>query len=100
MELKFVLESLLFSAQKPLSARELKDVLAKAAQHAGGDEAVKAFVVLESGEVLTAREIEDFCRQRLAPFKIPSVIEFVEALPMTSLGKIEKRVLREQPDTA
>jgi segregation and condensation protein B len=43
MELKFVLESLLFSAQKPLSARELRELLSEAAEHAEGDEAVKGF---------------------------------------------------------
>jgi chromosome segregation and condensation protein ScpB len=53
MELKFVLESLLFSAQKPLSARELKDILAEAAQHAEGDEAVKAFKKVRE-ELVTA----------------------------------------------
>ncbi len=42
MELKLILESLLFSAQKPLSSKELRDVLAAAAEHAEGDESVTA----------------------------------------------------------
>ncbi len=53
MELKFVLESLLFSAQKPLSARELREILAQAAEHAEGDEAVKAFKKVRE-ELVTA----------------------------------------------
>ena len=53
MELKFVLESLLFSAQKPLSARELREALAAAAEHAEGDEAVKAFKKVRE-ELVTA----------------------------------------------
>lgn len=53
MELKFVLESLLFSAQKPLNARELRDVLAAAAEHAAGDETVKAFKKVRE-EMITA----------------------------------------------
>jgi segregation and condensation protein B len=53
MELKFVLESLLFSAQKPLSARELREILAEAAAHAEGDEAVKAFKKVRE-ELVTA----------------------------------------------
>jgi segregation and condensation protein B len=53
MELKFILESLLFSAQKPLSARELKDVLTEAAGHAEGDESVKAFKKVRE-ELVTA----------------------------------------------
>jgi segregation and condensation protein B len=43
MELKFILESLLFSAQKPLSLKELKDALASAPEHAPGDETVRGF---------------------------------------------------------
>lgn len=42
MELKFILESVLFSAQKPLSTKELRDVLAGAVEHADGDETVRA----------------------------------------------------------
>ncbi len=53
MELKFVLESLLFSAQKPLNARELREALAAAAEHAEGDEAVKAFKKVRE-ELVTA----------------------------------------------
>jgi segregation and condensation protein B len=53
MELKFILESLLFSAQKPLSARELRDLLAAAAEHAEGDEAVKSFKKVKE-ELVTA----------------------------------------------
>jgi segregation and condensation protein B len=53
MELKFVLESLLFSAQKPLNARELREVLAGATEHAPGDESVKAFKKVRE-ELVTA----------------------------------------------
>jgi segregation and condensation protein B len=61
MELKFVLESLLFSAQKPLSARELKDVLAEAAEHAEGDESVKAFKKVR--EELVTAVLEELSRE-------------------------------------
>ncbi len=61
MELKYVLESLLFSAQKPLSARELKDILSEAAEHAEGDEAVKAFKKVR--EELVTAVLEELARE-------------------------------------
>src|SRR5258706_7254513 len=56
MELKFILESLLFSAQKPLSSRELRELLAEAAAHAEGDEAVKAFKKVREDDLSAALE--------------------------------------------
>jgi len=56
MELKFILESLLFSAQKPLSVKELRDVLADATEHAEGNEAVAAFKKTKEGELTAALE--------------------------------------------
>ncbi|HVB96291.1 MAG TPA: acyl--CoA ligase family protein [Chloroflexota bacterium] len=58
-------------------------------------EVPKAFVTLKAGQVVTAEEIIDFCRARLAHFKSPKAIEFGE-LPKTSTGKIQKYVLRER----
>jgi len=56
MELKFILESLLFSAQKPLSARELREALAAAVEHAEGDETVKAFKKVREDAITAALE--------------------------------------------
>ena len=56
MELKSILESLLFSAQKPLSTKELRDVLATAAANAEGDETVKAFKRVKDDDVVAALE--------------------------------------------
>src|SRR5437899_373935 len=55
MELKFILESILFSAQKPLSAKELKDVLTSAAEQEGEHEA-KAFKKAKESEITAALE--------------------------------------------
>jgi len=58
---------------------------------------VRAIVRLKKGEKATEQEIIDFCRPRLAGFKRPTSIVFVEEeLPKTSTGKILRRVLREQ----
>ncbi|MEA3560856.1 MAG: AMP-binding protein [Candidatus Omnitrophota bacterium] len=56
-------------------------------------EAVKAVIVLKPGEEATVSEIRSFCRERLTHFKVPQMIEFVEALPKTRSGKIQKKLL-------
>ncbi len=56
----------------------------------------RAVVVLKKGEVATAEEIIEYCHSRLASFKRPRSIVFVDILPRNQLGKIIKRILREQ----
>jgi acyl-CoA synthetase (AMP-forming)/AMP-acid ligase II len=46
---------------------------------------------------VTAEEIVGWCRDRLSPFKVPSFVSFVDALPRTSVGKIRKAELRTHP---
>ncbi len=62
--------------------------------HSG--EAVKAFVQLVPGETATEEEIVLFCRQRLAGYKTPRSVEFRESLPTSVVGKVLRRVLREE----
>jgi acyl-CoA synthetase (AMP-forming)/AMP-acid ligase II len=57
-------------------------------------ERVHAAVVLADGESATADELRDFCRDRLANYKIPRSVEFIDALPVSGAGKILKRELR------
>jgi segregation and condensation protein B len=56
MELKLILEALLFSAQKPLSLKEIRDVLAAAVAHAEGDETVRALKKTKETELVLALE--------------------------------------------
>jgi segregation and condensation protein B len=56
MELKFILESLLFSAQKPLNLKELRDVLAAAAELDGADATVKSLKKVKDNDLTTALE--------------------------------------------
>jgi segregation and condensation protein B len=56
MELKFILESLLFSAQKPLSVKELREVLAAAAEAEGADATAKSLAKIKEGELTAALE--------------------------------------------
>jgi fatty-acyl-CoA synthase len=56
----------------------------------------KAYIVLRPGMQATTEEIIAFCRERLAHFKCPKVVEFLTELPKTSTGKIQKFRLRER----
>ena len=58
-------------------------------------EAVKAFVVLKPGITATSDEIIEYLKQNLAKFKVPSELEFVSALPKSSVGKVLRRELRD-----
>ncbi|MEO8910153.1 MAG: AMP-binding protein [Gemmatimonadaceae bacterium] len=59
-------------------------------------ETVKAWIVLRPGQSLTGAEMKLFCRERLAPYKVPAKYEFVTELPKTQIGKVLRRVLRQQ----
>jgi fatty-acyl-CoA synthase len=58
-------------------------------------EVVCAWIVLRPGAELTDEEVRDFCRDKIARFKIPQLVRFVEAFPMTVTGKIQKFKMRE-----
>lgn len=58
------------------------------------DEAIQLYVVRHAGATLTADELLAHCREHLARFKVPDVVEFVDELPRTSVGKIQKHLLR------
>jgi acyl-CoA synthetase (AMP-forming)/AMP-acid ligase II len=57
-------------------------------------EAVKAFVALEEGAQLTAKEIQNYCQSKLENFKVPKVVEFMAELPKTDTGKVKKTGLQ------
>ena len=59
------------------------------------DESIVAVVVVKSGEVAEASDLLKFCTARLASFRVPQQIVFKETLPKTSVGKIQKHLIRE-----
>lgn len=59
-------------------------------------EAVKAWVVVKPGETITVEELRAYCKEHLAPYKVPSHIEFRNELPKTTVGKILRRELVRQ----
>jgi long-chain acyl-CoA synthetase len=58
-------------------------------------EVVKAWVVLRAGQSATEADLRAYCRQKLAPYKVPAAIEFRAELPKTMVGKVLRRALRE-----
>ncbi len=58
-------------------------------------EQVMAAVILKKGVAMTEDEIRDYCRGKIANYKIPKYVKFVEGYPMTASGKIQKFKLRE-----
>ncbi|MBM4466760.1 MAG: long-chain fatty acid--CoA ligase [Chloroflexi bacterium] len=61
-------------------------------------ERVKAYIVLKEGETATEEEIIEFCRENMAPYKVPRFVEFRTDLPKTMVGKILRRVLLEEEE--
>jgi long-chain acyl-CoA synthetase len=59
-------------------------------------ETVKAILVLKEGKTVSEEDILDYCRKNLAAYKVPRMIEFRQELPKTNVGKILRRVLREE----
>ncbi len=59
-------------------------------------ERVKAYVVLKEGQTASEEEILEFCRENMAPYKVPSFVETRDELPKTMVGKILRRVLLEE----
>ncbi len=59
-------------------------------------ETVKAFVVLKEGAAATEEEILAFCKERLAAYKRPRMVEFLPELPKSTVGKVLRRVLADR----
>ncbi len=59
-------------------------------------ETVKVYIILKEGQTATSEEIRAFCKERLAKYKVPRLVEFRSELPKTMVGKILRRILREE----
>jgi long-chain acyl-CoA synthetase len=59
-------------------------------------ENIKVFVVLRQGESVTQEELIEFCKTKLAAYKLPSEIEFRDELPKSNVGKILRKELRKE----
>jgi len=59
-------------------------------------ETVKAWIVLKPDQTASPEEIQQFCKNEIAPFKVPALIEFRSELPKTTVGKVLRRELVRQ----
>jgi long-chain acyl-CoA synthetase len=59
-------------------------------------EVPKAWVILKAGQTVAEDELRAYCRERLAPYKVPAQVEFRKELPKTMVGKVLRRVLVEE----
>jgi long-chain acyl-CoA synthetase len=59
-------------------------------------ETIKVWIVVKPGETLTEQEVIDFCKDKLAKFKVPRAVEFRPELPKTMVGKVLRRYLVEE----
>ena len=59
-------------------------------------EAVCAWIVLKPGQQASADDIREFCRDQIAHYKVPRYVRFVDEMPMTITGKVQKFVMRER----
>jgi len=59
-------------------------------------ETVKVYIVLKEGQSATEEEIIDFCKKKMAKYKVPTLVEFRKELPKTLVGKVLRRALREE----
>ena len=58
-------------------------------------ETVKAFIVIKAGEELTEHDVVSYCKENLAAYKVPKIIEFIDELPKSAVGKILRRKLKD-----
>ncbi|GBD24076.1 Long-chain-fatty-acid--CoA ligase [bacterium HR29] len=99
-------KDVIISGGENISSAEVEDTLYKhpavlecaviGVPHEKWGETPKALVVLREGASATEQELIEFCRGRLAHFKCPTSVEFVESLPRTATGKLQKFLLRER----
>ncbi len=75
---------------------KIREAVTVGVNHRSRGETVKAYIVPEEGANLIVPEVVVFCRQKLASFKVPRLIEFREELPKTMVGKVLRRILREE----
>ena len=75
---------------------KVEDAAVVGIPHEYKGEEIKAFIVLKEGEDADAYEIIEYLRNRLARFKIPSSVEFLDALPKNVMGKLMRRLLLEK----
>jgi long-chain acyl-CoA synthetase len=76
----------------------VKEAVSVGINHQTRGEIIKAYIVLKENHTVTKAEILAFCRDKLANYKVPKQVEFREDLPKSIVGKVLRRVIREEED--
>ena len=79
-----------------LSHTKIKDLVIVGIPDDLKGEAPKAFIVLREGETSTQDEIRAYCKEKMAPYKVPVAVEFIEEVPRAASGKALRRLLRDK----
>jgi long-chain acyl-CoA synthetase len=79
-----------------LSYSKIKDLVIVGIPDDLKGEAPKAFIELREGEAATEQEIRAYCKTKMAPYKVPVAVEFIEEVPRSASGKALRRMLREK----
>ncbi|HOP64415.1 MAG TPA: long-chain fatty acid--CoA ligase [Spirochaetota bacterium] len=74
---------------------KVKEACTIGVPHELSGETVKAYIVPHDGETLTEDEVKEFCKSQLAAYKCPEYVEFSDDIPKTSIGKMDRKALRE-----
>ena len=72
----------------------IKDVQVVGAPSKQYGEEVAAFIIRQSGSQITDHEVRDYAAARIAPYKVPKYVWFVDAYPLTASGKVQKFLIR------
>ncbi|NLY40606.1 MAG: long-chain fatty acid--CoA ligase, partial [Desulfovibrionales bacterium] len=76
----------------------IKECVSVGINHKTRGEIIKAYIVVREGQTLTKAEVLAFCREKLANYKVPKQVEFRDDLPKSIVGKVLRRVIREEED--
>jgi long-chain acyl-CoA synthetase len=77
---------------------KILDAVAVGIPDAYRGETLKAYIVLRPGETVTGEDIIAFCKEKLAAYKVPRSIEFRDELPKSAVGKILRKILRDEEE--
>lgn len=76
----------------------IKEAVSVGITHPTRGEIIKAYIVLREGHTLSKTDVLAFCREKLANYKVPKQVEFRDDLPKSIVGKVLRRVIREEEE--
>ena len=76
----------------------IKEAVSVGIKHPTRGEIIKAYIVLKEGQTLSKTDVLAYCREQLANYKVPKQVEFRDDLPKSIVGKVLRRVIREEED--